>query len=52
MEVLSVNLGSDPAGISSGIAKAFQNEPNWTVHSLTTKLNYIEYPNEAWDAEQ
>ena len=50
MEVLSVNLGSDPAGISSGIVKAFRNEPNWTVRSLTTKKNYIAYDADTWEA--
>ena len=50
MEVLSVNLGSDPAGISSGIARAFRNDPDWHVESHLTKLNYIEYAAEPWNA--
>lgn len=44
MNVLSIVMGSDPAGISSGIAKAFRDEPDWTVRSLTSKQNYIDYP--------
>lgn len=60
MQVLSVNLGSDPAGISSGIARAFRNDPEWLVRSFVTTQNYIDYPPlepfskrallEAWEA--
>lgn len=50
MNVLSINMGSDPAGISSGIERAFRDEPGWSVHSLTSKLNYIGYPTSLqWD---
>lgn len=50
MNVLSFNMGSDPAGISSGIARAFGNEPGWTVRSLLSKQNYICYPPDlAWE---
>jgi glycosyltransferase involved in cell wall biosynthesis len=44
MNVLSIVMGSDPAGISGGIARAFRDEPGWSVRSLTSKQNYIEYP--------
>lgn len=39
-------MGSDPAGISSGIAHAFRHgdNPDWDVYSLTSKQNYIDYP--------
>ena len=51
MNVLSVVLGSDPAGISSGIARAFRHEPGWNVRSLLTKVNYIGYElTEPWNA--
>lgn len=43
-------MGSDPAGISSGIARAFRDEPGWSVRSLTSKQNYIDYPTDlAWE---
>lgn len=42
--VLSFNLGADPAGISSGIARAFRNDPDWHVRSLVSNTNYIGYP--------
>lgn len=44
VNVLSVVLGSDPAGISVGIATAFQTERDWSVRSLISKQNYIDYP--------
>jgi hypothetical protein len=52
VNVLSINMGSDPAGISSNIARAFANDPEWTVRSLTSKVNYIEYsPDLEWNRE-
>lgn len=42
--VLSFNLGADPAGISGGIARAFRNDREWHVRSLVSKVNYIDYP--------
>jgi len=51
VNVLSVVMGSDPAGISYGIAKAFRNGPDWSVRSLISKVNYIEYPTDLeWQA--
>ena len=50
--VLTINLGSDPAGISSAIARAFRNEPEWRVRSFCTKRNYIAYAEpEPWDTK-
>ena len=50
MNILSFVMGSDPAGISSGIAQAFRNETGWQVRSLTSKQNYIAYPPDLpWD---
>jgi hypothetical protein len=52
VNVLSINMGSDPAGISSNIARAFHDDPEWTVRSLTSKVNYIEYPPDLeWNRE-
>lgn len=43
-------MGSDPAGISSGIARAFRNDPEWAVRSLVSKTNFIEYvPDLPWE---
>ena len=50
--VLSVHLGSDPAGISHGIADAFRDDPDWRVASYTTQQNYIDYPAEPWDDQR
>ena len=48
--VLSFNAGSDPAGISVGIAQAFGNVPGWDVRSLVSMSNFIEYPMDLeWD---
>jgi hypothetical protein len=44
VNVLSIVMGSDPAGISVGIANAFRGDPEWNVRSMISKLNYIEYP--------
>ena len=52
MNVLSVVLGSDPAGISAGLARAFRNDPEWHFDSYVTKVNYITYPTEPWDARK
>lgn len=50
MKALSFNAGSDPAGISIGIARAFRGDPDWEVRSLVSMLNYIEYPIDLeWD---
>lgn len=61
MNVLSFNMGSDPAGISSGIARAFRRS-DWSVRSLVSMTNYITYPpdltwereviREAWDVAE
>jgi hypothetical protein len=48
LTVLSFNMGSDPAGISSGIARAFRRS-DWSVRSLVSMTNYIGYtPDLAW----
>jgi glycosyltransferase involved in cell wall biosynthesis len=43
LNVLSFNMGSDPAGISVGIARAFRTS-DWSVRSLVSMTNYIGYP--------
>ena len=52
MKVLSIVLGSDPAGISSGMARAFDRYGgDWSLRSMTTKQNYIEYDQDVvWDS--
>jgi glycosyltransferase involved in cell wall biosynthesis len=45
LNVLSINAGADPAGISASIARAFRRiAPEWRVVSITNKQNYIDYP--------
>jgi hypothetical protein len=52
VNVLSINMGSDPAGISYGIAQAFRDEPGWSVRSQVSKVNYITYPTDMeWNRE-
>lgn len=52
MNILSIVLGSDPAGISSGMARAFDRYGGDDVlRSMVTKINYIEYDQDVpWDA--
>ncbi|MCA1570821.1 MAG: hypothetical protein LC798_10990 [Chloroflexi bacterium] len=46
-------MGADPAGISAGIARAFRNDPDWSVRSLVSMLNYIQYPVDlAWERKK
>ena len=50
--VLTFNLGSDPAGISSGIARAFADDPDWHVRSMVSMRNYIDYrPDLEWSPQ-
>jgi hypothetical protein len=52
VNVLSLNMGSDPAGISYGIAQAFRDVPGWSVRSQVSKVNYITYPTDLeWNRE-
>jgi hypothetical protein len=51
VNVVTLNLGSDPAGISSGIERAFRDDPGFRVQSFVTKINYIEYPAAQWDTK-
>jgi hypothetical protein len=52
VNVLSINMGSDPAGISYGIAQAFRGVLGWSVRSQVSKQNYITYPTDLeWNRE-
>jgi len=49
MYVLSVRQGSDLAGSSYAIAKAFASHPTITVRSAVRSTNYLDYPHDlAW----
>lgn len=53
MNVLSIVLGSDPAGISSGMARAFDHHGgDWSLRSMLTNVNYIQYDQDIeWNAQ-
>jgi glycosyltransferase involved in cell wall biosynthesis len=45
VNILSIHAGSDPAGISFGISRAFRRlGHDWNVRSIIRKPNYIAYP--------
>jgi hypothetical protein len=43
MKILLLAMGQDTGGVLSGIRRAFRNEPGWTVHTMVSTVNYIEY---------
>ena len=49
MRVLTITPGADLAGVSAGIARAFDGHPDITVRSLVGRRNYLAYPQaEPW----
>lgn len=42
--VLILPLGADTGGVNWQITRAFDDQPEWSVHSMISALNYIRYP--------
>lgn len=50
--VLILPLGADTGGVNWQITRAFDGQPEWTVHSMISAFNYIDYPHDlSWDMD-